>query len=101
MSLVTGKRQSWLRVFPLHPLLFAVYPILALLALNISEVDTSLGWRALLLSVLATGFLTLIFYTIFRDWKRAALLTTILLIVFYSYGHVYILLKGVNLGGFY
>ena len=43
----------------------------------------------------------LAFYTIFRDWKRAALLSTIILILFYSYGHVYILLKGVNINGLY
>ncbi len=38
---------------------------------------------------------------IVRDWKRAALLSTIILILFYSYGHVYILLKGVNIAGFH
>ena len=36
---------------------------------------------------------------ILRDGKRAALLTTLFLILFYSYGHVYNLLKGVQLGG--
>jgi hypothetical protein len=95
------KKPGWLRRFPLHPLLFAVYPILALLALNISEVDFSSGWRSLLLSALVAGFLTLACYLIFRNWKRTALLTTILLILFYSYGHVYFLLKGVNIGGLY
>jgi hypothetical protein len=95
------KTQDWLQHFLLHPFLFAVYPILALLAVNISEVDASSGWRPLLFSVLAAGLLTIIFYAIFRDWKRAALVSTILLILFYAYGHVYILLKGVNLGEFY
>src|SRR5919112_4063198 len=101
MSLKIDRRQPWLQVFPLHVFLFAIYPILALLAINISEVDPSSAWRSVLLAIVAAGLLTLAFYAIFRDWGRAALLSTIALILFYSYGHVYILLKEVNLGGFY
>jgi hypothetical protein len=101
MSLTTHRRSSWLQVFPLHPILFAIYPVLALLAFNTAEVDSSSGWRPLFLSVFAAGLLILAFYPVFRDWKRAALLSTIILILFYSYGHVYILLKGVNINGFY
>ncbi|HEX6034050.1 MAG TPA: hypothetical protein VFY83_06425, partial [Anaerolineales bacterium] len=77
--MTTSNKQSWLQVFPVHPFTFAVYPILALLAFNISEVDFSSGIRPLLLSVLAAGILILIFSGVFRDWKRAALLSTILL----------------------
>ena len=95
------KKQSGLQVVPIHPFAFAIYPILVLLALNISEVDSVSGGRPLLVSVLVAGLLTLAFYAVFRDWNRAALLCTILLILFYSYGHVYILLKGVNISGFY
>ncbi len=43
----------------------------------------------------------MILYAIFRDWRRAALLSTILLISFFAYGHVYILIKGIQVGGFY
>ena len=96
-----AKKQTRLQSLPFHPFLFAIYPILALLAINIYEVNPSSGWRPLLLSVLFAVLLLLVFYLIFRDWKRAALFATVILILFYSYGHVYILLKGVNLGGFY
>ena len=95
------KKSGWLQHFPLHPLFFAVYPILALLAVNISEVDPASGWRPLLLSAAAAGLLMLVSYVIFRDWRRAALLVTIILILFYAYGHVYILLKGVEINGLY
>jgi hypothetical protein len=94
-------KSGWLQRTPLHPILFAVYPILALLAINISEVDAFSGWRPLLLSIVAAAFLTLAFYAIFRDWKRAALLSTLALILFYSYGHIYILLKGMELNGLF
>src|SRR5918996_1499607 len=91
------KLRSWMQGFPLHPFVFAIYPILALLAFNISQVGFSSGLRPLLCSVFVAGFLTLAFYAIFRDWKRAALISTILLLLFYSYGHVYLLLKGIKL----
>lgn len=98
---LTTKKRSWLRAFPIHPFTFAVYPILALLAFNIAEVNISSGIRPLLLSVFMAGILVLILYGVFRDWQRAALVSTLILILFYAYGHVYILLKGVNIGGFY
>jgi hypothetical protein len=97
----TPKKISWLQHLPLYPFLFAVYPILALLAFNISEVEFSSGIRPLFLSVLVAGSLILIFRVIYRDWARAALLATIIIILFFSYGHIYILLKGVNVSGFY
>jgi hypothetical protein len=101
MSLTTHKKPSWLQIFLFHPFLFAIYPILALLAFNIREVHPASAGRPLWLSVVAAGLLVLVSYGLFRDWKRAALLSTIILILFYSYGHVYILLKGVNIDGFY
>ena len=95
------RKASWLQRVPLHPFLFAIYPILALLAINISEVAFSSSIRPLLFSVLLAGLLLVIFYGLFRDWKQAALLTTVLLILFYSYGHIYIALKGIHVNGFY
>lgn len=101
MNSKTNRRQRWLQHFPLHPFLFAVYPILALLAFNISQVDLSSGFRPVTVALAVVGFLALILRLIHRDWRRAALSLTIVLILFYSYGHIYILLKGVNLGGSY
>jgi hypothetical protein len=101
MSLSNSKKLIWLQSFPLHPFLFAVYPIIALLAFNISEVDFSSGFRPLFLSILIAGLLILVSYWIYRDWRRTALISTIILILFFSYGHIYILLKGINLNGFY
>jgi hypothetical protein len=101
MSSKTSSKPSWLQRFPLHPFIFAVYPILALLAFNISEVDLSSGFRPAAIALAVVGFLAVIFRMVHRDWRRAALSLTIVLILFYSYGHLYILLKGVNLDGFY
>jgi hypothetical protein len=101
MNLKTRANRSWLQGFPLHPFLFAVYPILALLAVNISEVDVSTGYRPLMISVVTVALFTLIFRLINRDWRAAAVALTVVLILFYSYGHAYLLLKGVNFNGVY
>ena len=101
MSSTINRNESWLGRFPFHPFFFAVYPILALLAINSSELDLSSGLRPLLFSVFVTGLVFLSLQFVLRDWMRTALLTTLFLILFYSYGHVYNLLKGVQLSGIF
>ena len=101
MNLKNNDRASWIRSYPLHLFIFASYPILTLLVSNISEVGPSAAARSLAVSLIAAMILVLIFQLILHDWKRAALISTIILIQFYSYGHVYILLKGININGLY
>ena len=101
MNLKRRDKPSWFSIYPLHPFIFALYPILALLVFNLSEVSISAGYRSLFVSLSAAAILLLIFWLILNDWKRAALISTIILVLFYSYGHVYILLKGININGFY
>ena len=101
MTPKNSGKPSCLQRFPLHPFLFAIYPVLALLAFNISEVELSSGFRPVIVALAVVGFLALIFQLVYQDWRRAALSLTVVLILFYSYGHIYILLKGANLDGFY
>lgn len=82
-----------LRRVPLHPLLFALYPALALLAHNLQEISIEVAVRPLLLSLLGAALPFALLRLILRDWARAALLTTFLLALFFSYGHLYQLLK--------
>ena len=89
---------------PLHPLLFAGFPVLSLLAHNLVEVEPNSAWRALIVSLLvaaaATAVLGLLLH---RDWTSAAVWVSGALILFFSYGHLYAALKstvilGVTLG---
>ena len=83
-----------------HPLLFAIYPILALLAMNLDQVRAETALRAGLLS-LAFG---LALYgglrLLLRDTGRAALLASGWLLLFFTYGHVYQMVEGQALAGF-
>jgi Sulfatase len=73
----------------LHPLLFAAYPVLALLAHNIDWVRPQQALRALLISVAVALGLLLVMARLFRDWHRAALLVSLFIILFFAYGHLY------------
>ncbi len=80
-----------------HPFLLAAYPIAALLAFNIDWLRPGDGLRSLLLA-LASTLLLLVLLQRWLDWPRAALVTSLLVIGFFSYGHLYESLKAVGLG---
>ena len=86
------------RPLVVHPLLFAIFPVLALLAQNLDWLPLSEGVRPLILSVFgALGLLGLI-WVVIRDLPRAGLLASLALLLFYSYGHLYGSLKAAGLG---
>ena len=77
---------------PWYPLVFAAYPILALLAENIGEVKLAAGWRPLVICVAFAGVLFVLLKLLLREWHRAAFLSTLWMVLFFSYGHIHILL---------
>lgn len=77
---------------PWHPLAISAYPVLALLAANVGEVKPEAVWRPVLICVGFAGVIFVLLRLVFRDWKRAAFLTTLWMVLFFSYGHVHILL---------
>jgi hypothetical protein len=95
--------MKFLKRVPIHPILFAINPVLSLLATNIVEVDIPVIFRPLVLSIFFSILILIISRLIFGKIQKAALITTILLLLFYTYGHVYQLIEsreifGVNLG---
>jgi hypothetical protein len=82
---------SWFSV-PCYPLLFGAYPVLALLAFNAGQIKVEAGWRPLLVCVGMAAILFLLLKLILRDWQRAAFLSTLWMALFFSYGHIHILL---------
>ena len=85
-----GPLHPRIRALPLHPLLVAAYPVVFLFATNASEqVTLAPLWEPLTLALAATAIVLLDMRLITRDWHRAALLTTVLVIGFFGYGHVW------------
>jgi hypothetical protein len=78
---------------PFHPFLTAAYPVLALLALNAPEIRAGQALRSLAFSLALAAALLLLLRLVLRTWTRAAILTTVVLLLFFSYGHLYVLLR--------
>jgi hypothetical protein len=88
---------------PIHPILFAAYPILALLGYNIEEIRAGAALRPLAVSLFATAVLFLLLRLALHSAQKAAFITTLLLVLFFFYGHAYNFLEtksllGVTLG---
>jgi hypothetical protein len=91
--------RSW-RTVPVHPLLFAAFPVLYLLAHNVEE---RISWGdalrplGLVLGVAAAVFV--VASAAYRDAKKAALAVSPLALLFFSYGRASAALEGHRLIG--
>ena len=73
----------------LHPFLVATYPIIFLLAEKISQINPKDAVRPLLLSLLAALLFMLLFGVVAKDYRQGALSASILLGLFFTYGHLH------------
>lgn len=91
MAKLKQLKNHFVRLFgiPWYFVMFSAYPIVALMASNIGQVKLSAGWRSLVISLLMGGLFFLIAQLFLRNVYRAAFLSTLLLFLFFSYGHVY------------
>jgi hypothetical protein len=85
---------------PFHPLLISLFPVLTLLAHNVGEIKPTVALRSLTVSFLGAALIYLLLRLVCRDWKRSAVLATILVVWFCSYGQIYDALKLVRIAGF-
>src|SRR5215216_1943400 len=85
--------------FPFYPILFVAYPAVALMGININEVEPVLLWRPVLVLVLAGCVLLVLLKFLLKDWHRAAVLLSILIFLFFIYGHAYLYLKKIEVAG--
>lgn len=81
----------------LLPILVGSFPVLALASNNAREIALDDALRPLVLAWLGAGLIYLVMWALRRDSDRAALATAWVLLLFFSYGHAYGLLKEVHL----
>ncbi|MGD8822212.1 MAG: hypothetical protein PVG63_03850 [Anaerolineales bacterium] len=82
----------------LPPIFLALYSPISLFSVNLGEIEFSEITRALLVCVILALALTIALGLLFRNTKKAAWLSSIGMILFFSYGHVYQALKPVQIG---
>lgn len=88
-----------LRRFFYHPFCFAVYPSVDLLAINIREVRAWVVIIPLFASLAGAAIILGVLRLLLKDWYRAALVTSFVLLLFFTYGHVYHLLENTGILG--
>jgi hypothetical protein len=98
-KLVNNRSRRLSHVFTkLYPFLLSLYPVLNMLASNFQEIDVRDSLRALLTVPVATGVLYYLLAKITRDSDKGGLLTSLFLVFFFSYGHLYSSMKDVTIG---
>ena len=78
-----------LTLYDLYPLLFSVYPILALNSHNLIYVNFNSIIRSLILAVVVTFVLLSLLTLITKSRDKGSILTLVILFLFFSYGQVY------------
>ena len=83
----------------LHPLLFATFPILSLWVTNFARMKAQDTLRPLLEAVMAAIVMYFIFKFIIKDSSKAGLLSTLILFLYFSYGHIFTLIRWIPVIG--
>lgn len=96
------SRFDWKQTIslPWHSLLIALYVPLELGARNTGQIPISYIYRSVLLSGLLSLAVLLVCRSFLRNGGAAGVMASILLVLFYSYGHVYNFFSDYEIGGF-
>lgn len=90
-----------MKKFIFYPYLFAVFPVLFLYAYNIKETRISQALPALAITLIFFLLSWGIFLLVMKDKARAGIVTSVFILFFFSYGHIYeqlnFLTAGLNL----
>jgi hypothetical protein len=89
-------KKNW-KIF--YPILFGIYAVVGLLAVNVDQIRLAAGLRSLLLALLFSVGVYALFTWRLRNAHKAALLCTWFLLFFFGYGHVYAALEGMKVLG--
>jgi hypothetical protein len=82
------------------PILFSFYAPLSLYRHNLGEIRIEDIYRSLAFSALSAIILCVLFWVVFRSIERAAILSSLSMVLIFSYGHVYSQAKHLRVGDF-
>jgi hypothetical protein len=86
----SGRSATGWLWWPWHTLLLGAYPVLFLYAQNVyDQVTLDPLWLPLAVCVGGAAALLAVFYALRRDLARAGLMASAVLVVFFSFGHVW------------
>ena len=73
----------------IHPFLFAVFPIFFMFSYNVEFMELSELVTPLMVSIIPTFLLWQLLSFLLKDKKKAGLIVSFFIIIFFSYGHIY------------
>ena len=88
---------------PLHPFLFAVFPLLSFYSFNIKELTLNVLLTPVVIVVITTALLLLILSFLLKNRNKANMFVALFVLLFFSYGHIHNIIGELNytVGGFY
>jgi len=72
----------------IHPFLFAIYPVISLLAFNLDQTNFTQVIRVFFFVLGGTALLLLLLWLWLKDWAKAGLLFSIYLLILFGYPHI-------------
>jgi len=82
-------KEAWV----IHPFVFALFPFLFLFSNNLGHVYFYQIIMPATITLILTCFFFLLSIIIIKDFKKAGIIVSICLILFFSYGHIYNIIK--------
>ncbi len=86
--------------FHFHIIFISMFPILAFCAHNLIQIHFIAALRIVLIVFTAVVLLSGFFWIFIRDIHKVAFIVSFLMLLFFSYGHVYAIIKDVSVFGF-
>ena len=95
-----AKESTKKKVRIIHPFFIAIFPVLVIYSQNIGRVEFEDLFLPLVLLVGSSIGLFFLIKLILKNPNKSALIVTIVLIILFSYGHIYYLLNDASIDGF-
>ena len=82
----------------IHPFLFSLFPVLFIYSQNVHEIPVQIVIMPVLLILFAAVLLWLLTRFILKNNEKSAFIISLLLVLSFSYGHIYLLVDDFTLG---
>ncbi len=78
-----------MKKIPIHPFLIALFPVLTLWASNVNYIAPDKVLRSFGVVIVLSVVLLAVLRWLTRSWLKAGVITSITLLIFFTYGHLY------------
>jgi hypothetical protein len=90
--------MKFLSEFPIHPFAISLFFIISLYVSNINEVNPSGLILPISITLIITGIVIFISQLISTKFNKISIYLSLLIILLFSYGHIFLLLQNLDLG---